>query len=141
MPEWASVPSTSMLTAPSCQPAAGVTVVSTGRSLSILTTSVRSSRLPAASTAAVISWWVPVPLTVAEPLSVHGPETPSRHSGCTGEPESLEASTGTVAGPLRHAVLSGTVVLAGVVESICTTVSTHSVQTAGKLSCARCVNR
>ena len=64
-PESASVAVTGTSTAPFCQPT-GVIVVSTGRVLSTRTVSLRSLRLPAASTAAVSSWWAPVPLTLAE---------------------------------------------------------------------------
>jgi hypothetical protein len=95
-----------------------VIVVSTGRVLSTRTVSLRSLRLPAASTAAVSSWWAPVPLTLAELPVVQLGLPAMRHSVCTGEPPSASAVSGTVTGPLRQLAVGGVVVLAGTMESI-----------------------
>ena len=93
-----------------------------------------SLRLPAESTAAVVSVWTPVPVTVAVLLSVHGP-APIRHSPWTGETSSL-TSSGTVTGPWRHAD-ELPVSLTGVLASIMTVLSTQSVHRAP--SVPRCV--
>ena len=135
-PESASVPLTVTLTGPFCQPT-GVTVVSAGSVSSIFTVSLRSVRLPASSTAAVSSWCVPVPVTVAELPVVQEPP-PTRHSVCTSEVASVPVRA-TLTGPFCQAVVGGMVVFAGTVASMRTKWSVHSVQLTP--SWARCESR
>ena len=133
-PECGSAPVTVTLALLCCQPT-GAVVLSVGTVSSIRIVCGFSLRLPAASTAAVVSVHVPEPVTSAVSFSVQGP-APIRHSPWTGETRSL-MSSGTVTGPRRQ-VDDVPVSLTGEPPSIRTVCSSQSLQF--KPSKARCVS-